>query len=166
LLKGAAPRLVPPSLNVTLPVALAGVTVAVRLTVWPTAAGFGEEVRTVVVPADDVITSVTATDVLAPFVESPPYTAVSEWLPAVRLEVVYVAVPPAIFAVPSTALPSLKVTVPVAVDGVTLAVNVTDCPLPAVLGDALRVVAVCAVAGLITSMTAFDVLTLLLVSPL
>ena len=43
------PRSVDPSSNVTLPVAPEGLTVAVRVTVWPSAAGFGEAVKLVVV---------------------------------------------------------------------------------------------------------------------
>ena len=42
--------------------------------------------------------------------------------------VVKVAFPVAIVPVPSVAVPSLKVTVPVAVEGVTVAVNLTEAP--------------------------------------
>jgi len=51
-----------------------------------------------------------------------------EWVPAVKLEVANVAVPPLTFAVPSVAAPSRKVTVPVAPAGETVAVKVTACP--------------------------------------
>ena len=47
--------------------------------------------------------------------------------PAERVAVVYVALPLDTVPVPSVVLPSLNVTVPVAVDG-TVAVNVTDVP--------------------------------------
>lgn len=40
----------------------------------------------------------------------------------------YVAVPPLTVPVPNVVLPSLNVTVPVALEGVTVAVNVTDEP--------------------------------------
>ena len=43
------PRGFAPSVNVTLPVAPEGLTVAVIVTVWPGAAGFGEAVKLVVV---------------------------------------------------------------------------------------------------------------------
>ena len=58
---------------------------------------------------------------------SPPYTAVIEWLAAVRVEIESVAVPAPSVPVPSVAAPSLKVTVPVAALGVTVAVNLTAC---------------------------------------
>ena len=62
---------------------------------------------------------------------SPPYTAVMEWVPAVRLEVANVATPAVSVPVPSEVTPSLKVTVPVGVPvpggtTVTVAVKVTD----------------------------------------
>jgi hypothetical protein len=44
------------------------------------------------------------------------------------VDVLYVAVPPLRVPVPSVVLPSLNVTVPVAAEGVTVAVNVTDTP--------------------------------------
>ena len=55
------------------------------------------------------------------------------WLAATRLEVVYVALPPLRVPVPSTVDPSVNVTVPVAVMGDTVAVNVTDWPYVEVL---------------------------------
>src|SRR5262249_23701308 len=62
-----------------------------------------------------------------------PYAAVIECGPAASTVVVNVATPdPFRVPVPSVVVPSLKVTVPVGVavvpDGVTVAVNVTDCP--------------------------------------
>jgi len=48
--------------------------------------------------------------------------------PPERVAVLYVALPLLSVPVPSVVLPSLNVTVPVAVDGVTVAVNVTDAP--------------------------------------
>lgn len=48
--------------------------------------------------------------------------------PAVRVEVLRVAFPLLIVPVPSIVLPSLNVTVPDAVDGDIVAVNVTDVP--------------------------------------
>ena len=45
------PRVMLPSLNVTVPVALAGETVAVSVVFCPSAEGFGEDVSVVVVTA-------------------------------------------------------------------------------------------------------------------
>jgi hypothetical protein len=47
-------RVLPPSLNVTVPIGVPGaeeVTVAVKVTDWPTNDGFGKDVRVVVVSA-------------------------------------------------------------------------------------------------------------------
>jgi hypothetical protein len=54
--------------------------------------------------------------------------AVIVWLPEVRLEVEYAAVPPLKDAFPIRLLPSRNATVPVAVAGTTVALNVTACP--------------------------------------
>jgi hypothetical protein len=54
--------------------------------------------------------------------------AVIEWDPKERVEVEKVALPPPKVPVPSTVVPSKNVTVPVAVAGATVAVNVTACP--------------------------------------
>lgn len=51
-----------------------------------------------------------------------------ECVPAVSVVVEYDAVPALSEAVPSVLVPSLNVTVPVAADGVTVAVNFTDEP--------------------------------------
>ena len=59
---------------------------------------------------------------------SPPYTAVIEWLPTLSEDVEKVATPPEREPVPRVVVPSLKVTVPVAVLGVTVAVKVTESP--------------------------------------
>jgi hypothetical protein len=48
--------------------------------------------------------------------------------PAVRVDVLKVAFPLLSVPVPNVVLPSLNVTVPVAAEGVTVAVNVTDDP--------------------------------------
>ena len=49
--------------------------------------------------------------------------------PAIRVDVLKVAFPLLTVPVPRVVLPSLKVTVPVAADGETVAVNVTDEPV-------------------------------------
>lgn len=48
--------------------------------------------------------------------------------PAASVEVLNVVLPPLSVPVPSVVLPSLNVTFPVAADGVTVAVNVTEAP--------------------------------------
>ena len=51
-----------------------------------------------------------------------------EWLPALRLDVENVALPPFNTPLPRVLSPSKNVTVPVAAEGATVAVKVTDCP--------------------------------------
>jgi len=132
------------------------------VTVWPGVAGLGEAVRLVVVDAFTI--SVTGADVLGLSAVSPPYTAVRLWLPTARLAVVVVALPLLSVAVPIGFVPSRKVTVPVALEGVTVAVRVTVCPTAAGFGDAARdvEVAVCPTFRV----TVGEVLGLLLASPL
>lgn len=59
-----------------------------------------------------------------------------------RDDVLYLALPPAIVAVPNTVLPSMNVTVPVGlvVGDVTVAVNFTFCPVLEGFGDDASVV--------------------------
>jgi hypothetical protein len=76
----------------------------------------------------------------AAWVESPPYAAPIVWFPCVRAEVESVAVPEASVAVPKDVPPSKNCTVPVEAAGVTVAVNVTLCPV--VDGFALDVMVV------------------------
>lgn len=65
-------------------------------------------------------------DVDAAYFVSPLYTAVMEWEPTDNSFVFNFATPPPDnVPVPRTVVSSLKVTVPVAVDGVTVAVKVT-----------------------------------------
>ena len=59
---------------------------------------------------------------------SPPYLAVIECVPAVSAAVVNDALPPLRPAVPRELVPSKNSTVPVAVDGDTVAVKVTGWP--------------------------------------
>ena len=61
-----------------------------------------------------------------------------EWEPTDSVEVVKVAFPLLIVPVPSVLVPSLKVTVPVAPDGVTVAVNVTEVPKVDGFADELK----------------------------
>jgi hypothetical protein len=125
----SVPSTVAPSLNVTVPVGVpevAGFTVAVKVTAWPTADGFTEE-TTEVVDAAWVTAWERAGEVLAPKLASPLYTAVMECVPTVSVEVVNVAVPALSEPVPNATVPFLNVTVPVGVPdvAVTVAVNVT-----------------------------------------
>src|SRR5207237_7938028 len=64
LLRVPVPSDVDPSLNVTVPVAANGETVAVSATLWPKVEGFGDEVRPEEVPAGLTV-CVSARDVLA-----------------------------------------------------------------------------------------------------
>jgi hypothetical protein len=70
----------------------------------------------------------TAADVLRFSAPSPEYAAVIEWLPAVSAVVESTAMPPFTATVPIASAPSRNWTVPVAVEGVTVAVNVALCP--------------------------------------
>ena len=63
-----------------------------------------------------------------------------EWDPSASAVVLKVAFPLAMAPVPSVVVPSLNVTVPVAADGVMVAVNVTEEPNPDGFGDDATVV--------------------------
>jgi hypothetical protein len=92
-----------------------------------------DEVTVVVVP-DWFTVCVRMLDVLVLKLPSPPYTAVIECEPTLRVLVANVATPePSSVPVPTVVAPSLKVTVPVGIPepgalAVTVAVKVTDCP--------------------------------------
>lgn len=167
LLSAWLPRVFVPSRKVTFPVAAAGETVAVRVTVWPKPEDVGATVSVVVVwvrPTD----TVTGGEVLVRKLASPPYTAVKEWLPLARDDVVVVALP---FASatggPSAVVPSKKVTVPVTtpvpVVGPTLAVKVIGWPELDEVGLGVRSVVVGAL--LTTNRNGFEVLELNVVLP-
>ena len=103
-----------PSLNEIVPVAEAGVTLAVSEMAWPDTAVTGEAANATVV--DDSCAPFTCTDtafeVDAPSAVSPAYEAVIVWVPAVSEAIVNVAVPLDSDAVPSDVEPSNRVTVP------------------------------------------------------
>ena len=61
-----------------------------------------------------------------------------EWAPTVRADVLNTAVPLVREIEPREVLPSLKVTVPPAVEGVTVAVKAMLCPKVDGLGEAIR----------------------------
>ena len=69
-----------------------------------------------------------ADDVDAEKFVSPPYTAVMECAPPASAEILSVATPPDNVPVPSEPVPSIKVTIPVTFEGVTVAVKVTELP--------------------------------------
>jgi len=96
---------------------------------------------------------------------SPEYDAVNGWLPTERVERTSLALPLPMVAVPRVVVLSLKVTVPVALKGLTVAVRVTCCPALAGFGEAERLVVVAAAAVTIDSVTAAEVLEALLTSP-
>jgi len=77
--------------------------------------------------------------------------------------VLYVARPLLSVPVPSVVLPSLKVTVPVAVDGVTVAVKVTEEPYVDGFAEEVRVTVEAALLTVCVSVD--DVLELSLESP-
>jgi hypothetical protein len=76
----------------------------------------------------------------------------------VRLEVVKLAAPLLNGIVPRVAVPSLNVTEPVALIGLTVASRVTGCPTVTGLTVAAKVVDVGVVAALIASLSAVDML--------
>jgi hypothetical protein len=118
---------VPLSLNVTVPVAVPGVTVAVKVTEVPAISGFELELN-VVVEFTLFTVWVNVEEVLELSLLSPPYAAVMGWEDTDKVEVLNVAVPLLSVPVPMDVPLSLNVTVPVAVPGVTVAVKVTEVP--------------------------------------
>ena len=84
-----------------------------------------------------------------------------EWVATVSADVTNVATPPATAPVPMEVAPSKKVTVPVAAEGETLAVNITVCPKVDGFKLELNPVVVLVLAGVFTTCeTADDVLAL------
>ena len=123
------------SLKVTVPpgVAEAGevtVTFAVNVTAEPALTVAGAALAASVV-SPLVTVTVAAEDVLVLKELSPPYAAVTLWLPTVRLDVDSVACPDDTDPVPSVVEPSLNATLPVSVPDAgdvteRVALNVTD----------------------------------------
>jgi hypothetical protein len=139
-----------PSRNATVPVGVPEVvvTVAVKVTVWPAVEGFSEEATAVAVAALVGIFTVCVriAEVLVVNVVSPPKMAVMECAPAASAEVVRVVCPAtSSVPVPIVVVPSRKVTIPVGVPIellLTVAVNVTDCPVVEGLIDEVTTVVV------------------------
>jgi hypothetical protein len=142
-----------PSLKVTVPVAAAGVTVAVRVIACPETAVDAEAARVTVdacTCAPLTITD-TAPDVDALSAESPAYDAVMLCVPAASVAMVNVADPLVREAVPREVEPSNRVTVPAGedpADAVTATVKITDCPALTCAADAESAVVV--VAAVVT----------------
>ena len=107
----------------------------------------------------------TADDVLVAYVLSPEYVAVTESVPAGSAVVVNCATPAFTFACPSVVVPAVNVTVPVAALGETVAVSVTEEPAWMSVDEAVRVVVVAVSVAFTTTVTAFEVLLLYVLSP-
>jgi hypothetical protein len=86
--------------------------------------------------------TITTLELDAESAASPLYAALSEWVPTLSVLRVSIPLPGVKPADPTEALPSRKVSVPVAEAGATVAVSVMDCPDTAVAADAARVVVV------------------------
>lgn len=143
------PSVVAPSEKVTVPVGVAvappdvEAIVAVKVTDWPTPAGFTEE-RSEVESAARVITSLSIAEVTEWKLESPLYCAVMLCVATASVLVLRVATPPLKLAEPREVLPSRKVTEPVGTvvtprTPATVAVRVTDWLATAGFADAARV---------------------------
>ena len=162
-LTAADPNTVAPFRNCTVPVAAAGVTVAVNVTACPNVDDAGFAVSTVVVAAALTLT-VTTLDVLVAEFASPAYTALIEAVPTGNAVVESCACPPLNAAVPNEVAPLKNCTVPVTVEGVTVAVSVTACANAAEAGLAASVVVVA--TWLMVTATALDVLVAVVALPL
>src|SRR5690349_19067037 len=127
LLRVAVPSTVAPSLNCTVPLAVAGTTVAVNDTACPPAEGLSEDAKVTLAFAFATVTDAAA-ELLLLLLASPRYTAVIACEPAARFTALMDADPPLRVAVPNTVAPSWNCTVPVAEVGVTVAVSTTLCP--------------------------------------
>jgi len=132
LFKVPVPRIVDPSRNVIVPVALVG-AVAVKVTDWLTIEGLSEDVTATV---GAVFTTVIETggEVAGLLFASPGVLAVIGSVPSGRLLTVIVATPPMIGAVPIGVEPSEKVTGPDTPGG-TVSVIVTGVPRTGLVDD-------------------------------
>jgi len=163
-------RGVPPSSNVTVPVACVPVlvTVAVSVTLVPNdVVALVLSVRPVDVTAAWVTVCVRLFDVLAEKLPSPPYTALMVYEPRIEGVVVNVAWPVAVHSASGVSVPlSLKVTVPVdrlpALATVAVKVMLTPC---AVVAPLFSVTLVVVVALSTVWVRLFDVLAEKLLSP-
>jgi hypothetical protein len=90
---------------------------------------------------------------------------VIECVPAVENEVARVALPELSVPVPSEVVPSRKVTVPVAVEGDTVAVSVTLAPVATDVAEDVSVVVVAVSVVVTVMLTALEVLVAKVVDP-
>jgi hypothetical protein len=127
-----APNTEGPSRNCTVPVAVAGVTEAVKVTDAPSWEGFCDD--TTITEVATWTVWVIAAELADVSLASPPYAAAIECVPEVNDEVEKDATPETTEAEPIREPLSVNWAVPVAVDGVTVAVNVTLCPAVEGLG--------------------------------
>ena len=97
---------------------------------------------------------------------SPLYLAVIGCVPTLRVEIDNFALPLLSVALPIDTPLSLNVTEPVAVEGVTPAVNVTDCPLTDGFRPEASVVVVVAIVALTVCDSVAEVLVLNVEVPL
>ena len=88
-----------------------------------------------------------------------------ECAPAVENEVTSVATPELSVPVPIEVVPSRKVTVPVAVEGETVAVSVTLAPVATDVGEAVSEVVVAVLVDVTVMLTAVEVLAAKVVEP-
>jgi len=165
LTKVPEPSVVVPSMKVTEPVGVGppvdggtGWMVAVKVTVCPRLAGFGDPVSVIVVLAWLTV-CVTAFEVLPERFESPPYTAVTESLPTARVEIDKLAEPPLNTPVPNTVVPFMN-EIPSPLGGapireLTVAVKLTACPYPDGFGEDASVVVVAARTSILVTNASF-----------
>jgi hypothetical protein len=133
----AAPKLVPSILNWTVPLGVpaageVGLTVALKVTLWPNLDGLTDELTEVLVAPCWTVWVRSELALLVKLV-LPLYAALMAWSPTLKVEVLVVAWPP-LMATGLPATPSIvKVTVPLGVPdagavGLTAAVKVTLWP--------------------------------------
>jgi len=122
-----------PSKKVTVPVADAGATPAVKVSAAPNTEGLAPVLKTTVVAEFAfglLMVWVRAVDTAASKVASPLYCAMMEWVPIASVEIVKLADPDERDIAPEMGVPpSMNVTVPVAEAGEMFAVKVSESPL-------------------------------------
>ena len=121
--RAPVPSVVAPSINVTVPVEAAPLTVALKVTEVPLEAGFRLDARVVLEETVPTVW-VSVAEVDPALLVSPPYTAVRLWAPVLNVAMERVATPELTVPVPTVVAPSWKVTVPVGVAPPMVAVNV------------------------------------------
>ncbi len=131
-----------PSMNVTVPVAADGETVAVKVTKFPYTDGLISDRTTTVVA--NVFTPKVLENELGPKFPCEAYVAFKIWLPTLGLAIVKVVEPLLSICVIHVPLSTLNDTFPVGVPAVELTVTVTMPSAPYVIGGAVIIVVVAA----------------------